>query len=77
MPRIGTARASNVRSEPNVSTVTSAASAEAMDELRQILAGRSAFYSKAQLSVDTSGQPLEATYELLRREVREAIGLPQ
>jgi len=54
-----------------------AASAEAMDDLRQILAGRSAFYSKAQLRVDTSGQPLQATYELLRHKVREAIGLLQ
>jgi len=54
-----------------------AASAEAMDDLRQILAGRSAFYSKAQLSVDTSQQSLEDTYELLRHKVREAIGLPR
>ncbi len=53
-----------------------AASVEAMDDLRQILAGRSAFYSKAQLTVDTSRQPLTDTYELLRRKVREAIGLP-
>ncbi len=53
-----------------------AASREAMDDLRQILAGRSAFYSKAQLSVDTSRQPLAETYLLLRDKVREAIGLP-
>ena len=33
-----------------------AASKEAMDDLRRILAGRAAFYSKADLSVDTSGQ---------------------
>ena len=53
-----------------------AASAEAMDDLRQILAGRSAFYSKAQLSVDTSRQPLAATYEILQRTVKAAIGTP-
>ncbi len=53
-----------------------AASREAMDDLRQILAGRSAFYSKAQLSVDTSRQPLAETYLILRDKVREAIGPP-
>ena len=35
-----------------------AASREAMDDLRQILAGRSAFYSKADMTVDTSAAPL-------------------
>lgn len=53
-----------------------AASAEAMDDLKQILAGRSAFYSKAQLSIDTSQQPLAETYELLRLKVQDAIGIP-
>ena len=37
-----------------------AASKEAMDDLRRILSGRAAFYSKADLSVDTSGQDLGA-----------------
>lgn len=53
-----------------------AASAEAMGDLRQILAGRSAFYSKADLRLDTSSQPLQATFELLRAQVREALKLP-
>ncbi len=52
-----------------------AASAEAMDDLKQILAGRSAFYSKAQLSVDTSHQPLAETYEILRLKVKDAVGI--
>ena len=33
-----------------------AASREAMDDLRRILAGRAAFYSKADLTLDTSAQ---------------------
>jgi XRE family aerobic/anaerobic benzoate catabolism transcriptional regulator len=53
-----------------------AASAEAMDDLRRILAGRAAFYSKADLALDTSRQPLEQTFALLRSRVREALGLP-
>jgi XRE family aerobic/anaerobic benzoate catabolism transcriptional regulator len=50
-----------------------AASREAMDDLRRILAGRSAFYSKADLVFDTSGQPLETSFEALRERVREAL----
>ena len=53
-----------------------AASAEAMEDLRQILAGRSAFYSKAQLSVNTSQQPLAETYQILQMKVKAAIGTP-
>jgi XRE family aerobic/anaerobic benzoate catabolism transcriptional regulator len=53
-----------------------AASREAMDDLKGILAGRAAFYSKADLRVDTSAQPFEATFETLRRTVREALRLP-
>jgi XRE family aerobic/anaerobic benzoate catabolism transcriptional regulator len=52
-----------------------AASQEAMDDLRRILAGRAAFYSKAQLAVDTSRQPLSETFQLLRAKVREAISM--
>jgi XRE family aerobic/anaerobic benzoate catabolism transcriptional regulator len=52
-----------------------AASREAMDDLKGILAGRAAFYSKAELHVDTSGQDLSATFALLRARVREALGL--
>ena len=52
-----------------------AASREAMDDLRRILSGRAAFYSKAEFRVDTSAQPLEPTFLELRRVVREALGL--
>ena len=50
-----------------------AASKEAMDDLRRILAGRAAFYSKADLSVDTSGQDLAQSFQTLRAAVREAM----
>jgi XRE family transcriptional regulator, aerobic/anaerobic benzoate catabolism transcriptional regulator len=53
-----------------------AASAEAMEDLKSILAGRAAFYSKAELRVDTSAQPLLETFQILRDEVRRALGLP-
>jgi XRE family transcriptional regulator, aerobic/anaerobic benzoate catabolism transcriptional regulator len=53
-----------------------AASKEAMEDLKGILAGRAAFYSKAQLSLDTSAQPLEPTFEALRGMVRQALQLP-
>lgn len=52
-----------------------AASKEAMEDLKRILAGRAAFYSKAELRVDTSAAPLEATFQVLRRLVREALSL--
>ncbi len=53
-----------------------AASGEAMDDLKRILAGRLSFYAKADLSFDTSGQPLEQAFQGLRARVRAAIGLP-
>jgi len=53
-----------------------AASREAMQDLKGILAGRAPFYSKAQYKVDTSAQPLQATFERLRQVVREALNLP-
>ena len=43
-----------------------AASKEAMEDLKGILAGRAAFYSKAELRLDTSAQPLEPTFQALR-----------
>jgi XRE family aerobic/anaerobic benzoate catabolism transcriptional regulator len=52
-----------------------AASAEAMDDLRRILSGRAAFYSKAEFGLDTSAHPLQPTFEALRKLVREALGL--
>ncbi|MGB4059705.1 MAG: helix-turn-helix transcriptional regulator [Burkholderiaceae bacterium] len=53
-----------------------AASAEAMEDLKTILAGRSAFYSKAQLRINTSDQSLGDTFVLLRTAVRGALGMP-
>ncbi len=53
-----------------------AASNEAMEDLKRILEGRAAFYSKADLAFDTSAQGLEDSVERLRREVRPLLGLP-
>lgn len=50
-----------------------AASREAMEDLKRILAGRAAFYSKADLVLDTSAQPLEASFEALRALIRQAL----
>lgn len=52
-----------------------AASKEAMEDLRRILAGRAAFYSKADLTLDTSGQTLEASFAQLRALAREVLAL--
>lgn len=53
-----------------------AASREAMDDLKEILAGRAAFYSKAQHKLDTSAKPLEETFHALRDMVRQALQMP-
>lgn len=53
-----------------------AASRQAMEDLKGILAGRAAFHSKAQYKVDTSVQTLELTFQLLRGAVRQALELP-
>jgi XRE family aerobic/anaerobic benzoate catabolism transcriptional regulator len=53
-----------------------AASREAMDDLKGILAGRAAFYSKAEFKVDTSAQALEPSFAALRKTVRQALALP-
>lgn len=50
-----------------------ASSREAMEDLRGILAGRSAFYSKADLRVNTSAQPLLETFQTLREAVRSLL----
>ncbi|GIX25664.1 MAG: shikimate kinase [Caldimonas sp.] len=50
-------------------------SKEAMDDLKRILAGRAAFYAKADLSYNTSGHSLEASFAGLRTAVRHAAGL--
>lgn len=52
-----------------------AASREAMEDLKGILAGRAAFYAKADLRLDTSAQPLDATFLALRALVRQALKL--
>jgi XRE family transcriptional regulator, aerobic/anaerobic benzoate catabolism transcriptional regulator len=49
------------------------ASKEAMDDLRQILKGRTAFYSKADATVNTSAQGIEATFELLKTQVKQLL----
>jgi len=54
-----------------------ATSKEAMEDLKGILAGRTAFYSKADLSLDTSAQPLAATFRSLRAMVRESLDMPR
>ncbi|HRD95724.1 MAG TPA: helix-turn-helix transcriptional regulator [Rubrivivax sp.] len=53
-----------------------AASREAMEDLKGILAGRAAFYSKADFTIDTSAQPLEPSFAALRKTVRQALGIP-
>jgi len=40
---------------------------EAMDDLRRILANRNELYAKADVTVDTSGKTVGATFEALRR----------
>jgi XRE family transcriptional regulator, aerobic/anaerobic benzoate catabolism transcriptional regulator len=50
-----------------------AASPEAMEDLKRILEGRSAFYSKADLSFDTSAQDAEESFKRLKTEVRKVI----
>jgi XRE family aerobic/anaerobic benzoate catabolism transcriptional regulator len=52
-----------------------AASREAMEDLKGILAGRAAFYSKAQLRLDTSAHPLAVTFLRLREMVRGLLQL--
>lgn len=46
---------------------------EAMEDLKAILVGRAPFYSKADYRLNTSDQPLGATFETLRNLVRTAL----
>jgi len=48
---------------------------QAMEDLKSILAGRAPFYSKAEFQLDTSRQPLEATYRALHALAQEALAL--
>ena len=50
-----------------------AASGEAMEDLKRILAGRAAFYAKADLRLDTSQGSEDEVFARLRRLTREAI----
>ena len=49
-----------------------AASSEAMDDLKGILAGREPFYSKADHTLDTSEQSLKQTFVLLKKMITPA-----
>ncbi|WP_295530450.1 helix-turn-helix transcriptional regulator [uncultured Pseudacidovorax sp.] len=53
-----------------------AASREAMDDLKRILDGRAAFYSKADLTVDTGGTTLPQAFEALRAAVQKVMAEP-
>jgi len=53
-----------------------AASREAMEDLKRILEGRSAFYSKADVAINTSGRSEDRAFEALRSAVRQHLSLP-
>ena len=53
-----------------------AGNSEAMEDLERILQGRAAFYSKADLSFDTSPYTVEKAFQALRATVRSALVLP-
>ena len=42
---------------------------EAMEDLKRILASRAPLYAKAQVTLDTAGQTLQASFEDLRSQV--------
>jgi len=50
-----------------------AASKEAMDDLKRILDGRAAFYSKADITIDTSGQTPDQSLHALQSSVRKVM----
>jgi XRE family aerobic/anaerobic benzoate catabolism transcriptional regulator len=50
-----------------------AASHEAMEDLRRILAGRAAFYAKADYRLETTNKPLDQTLEQLLEIARRAL----
>jgi len=47
------------------------ANPEAMDDLRRILDGRSAFYAKANLTINTAGKDAETSFQDLQSALRE------
>ncbi len=52
-----------------------AASREAMEDLKRILEGRRAFYSKADLCFDTSAHSLDEAFVALRGRLRTELGM--
>ena len=50
-----------------------AASREAMEDLKRILEGRSAFYSKADLAINTSGRSEDQAFNALRASIRQHL----
>jgi XRE family aerobic/anaerobic benzoate catabolism transcriptional regulator len=52
-----------------------AASREAMEDLKRILEGRSAFYSKADLAINTSERTEDQAFQALRSSVRQHLNL--
>ncbi|MEY4425920.1 MAG: Shikimate kinase, partial [Pseudomonadota bacterium] len=50
-----------------------ASSKEAMEDLKQILKGRTPFYSKADVTINTSAQGEDATFELLSAQVKSRL----
>ena len=53
-----------------------AGSEEALEDLKLILEGRAPFYSKANLTFDTSSQSLEDSFKALRAQIRAVLKLP-
>jgi XRE family aerobic/anaerobic benzoate catabolism transcriptional regulator len=50
-----------------------AGNAEAMDDLRRILAGRSPFYAKADAVVSTAGKTLDQSFAALRSALESVL----
>ena len=73
VPVIGTAI--SLALVPAATVGLMAASREAMEDLKRILSGRSAFYSKADLHFNTSGMGVEDAFDGLRTQVREVLGI--
>lgn len=53
-----------------------AASREAMEDLKRILEGRAAFYSKADLAINTSARSEDQAFAALRAAVRQHLAWP-
>ena len=53
-----------------------AGSAQAIEDLKMILNGRSAFYAKADMVLDTSAQHLEESFQILSSRMRAILKMP-